>query len=94
MLAKISGESFITLPSNAQLEDGRWVSNYHLLPVPFLREQGWKDLVEVKPAFDETTHYLELSGVVETEVITATYVAVINPINEVDAALTELEALL
>lgn len=72
----------LTLPSTGQLSDGRWVSNYNLLPDDILRAEGWKELVEVKPSFDDTTHYLVQDSVVETDVVTVTYRAELIPEDE------------
>ena len=38
--------------------DGKEVINYHLLEKAILVKEGWLDRVDVKPAFNATTHYL------------------------------------
>lgn len=65
------------LPSTAQLNDGRWVSNYHLLTEDILIAEGWKPVEEVKPPYNPETQYLEIDMVVdEGERVVVTYRAV------------------
>jgi hypothetical protein len=71
----------IGLPSSAQLSDGRWVSNFHLLPHETLVAEGWREVEEVKPVYDEMTQYLEQSTAVEENgKLVVTYVAVNLPV--------------
>lgn len=84
----------IGLPSSAQLSDGRWVSNFHLLPHETLVSEGWLPLDEVKPLLAEG-QYHELDTAVEVDGrIVATY-KVITPEPEIDPEpiLTALEDL-
>lgn len=53
------------LPTSGILQDGRTVSNYHLLPDGILLAEGWLPCEEVKPEYDEATQYL----VIDTEVV-------------------------
>ena len=95
MYAKLN-PLIIGAPSSAQLSDGRWVSNFHLLPHETLIAEGWRELEEVKPAYDEATQYLEQdSAVEENGKIVVTYVAVNLPVEiDPEPILTELEGLL
>ena len=53
------------LPTSGILQDGRTVSNYHLLPDETLLAEGWLPCEEVKPDYDEATQYL----VIDTAVV-------------------------
>jgi len=44
------------LPKTGQLSDGRWVSNYHLLPEETLLAEGWLPLIDNIPAYNSETH--------------------------------------
>lgn len=81
----------IGLPSSAQLSDGRWVSNFYLLPHETLVSEGWLPVEEVKPAYDEQVQYLEQqSAVEENGKIVITYIAVDMPQPEVDPEVEQL----
>lgn len=92
MYAKVNQ---LTLPKSAQLSDGRWVSNYNLLPDTVLKAEGWLPLEEVKPLLADG-QYHELKSVIESDGhIVATY-RVVTPEPPIDPEpiLTELEGLL
>ena len=85
----------LTLPTSAQLSDGRWVSNYDKLPVDTLLKEDWLPLEEVKPLLADGQYY-ELESVIESDGhIVATY-RVVTPEPPIDPEpiLTELEGLL
>lgn len=52
----------VGLPPVGTLKDGRSVSNYNLLPVGTLNDEGWLEVEDVKPTYDENTHELEHRG--------------------------------
>ena len=77
----------LTLPTSAQLSDGRWVSNYDKLPVDTLLKEGWLPLTEVRPLLS-VGRYHELDSVVsDGRAVTATYKAVAPPPDPVQAEL-------
>lgn len=65
------------LPTSGILQDGRTVSNYHLLPDEILLAEGWLPCEEVKPEYDEATQYLVIdTEVVQDDKVIVTYKAV------------------
>jgi len=65
------------LPTSGVLNDGRTVSNYHLLPPDILTVEGWLPCEEVKPEYDEATQYLVIdTAVVQGDKVIVTYKAV------------------
>ena len=65
------------LPTSGILQDGRTVSNYHLLPDETLLAEGWLPCEEVKPEYDEATQYLVIdTAVVQGDKVIVTYKAV------------------
>jgi hypothetical protein len=65
------------LPTSGVLQDGRTVSNYHLLPDETLLAEGWLPCEEVKPTYDEATQYLAVDTVVQQDnKVIVTYKAV------------------
>jgi len=67
----------IGLPTSGVLNDGRTVSNYHLLPPDILTVEGWLPCEEVKPDYDEATQYLVIdTAVVQGDKVIVTYKAV------------------
>ena len=65
------------LPTSGILQDGRTVSNYHLLPDEILLAEGWLPCEEVKPEYDEATQYLVIdTEVVQGDKVIVTYKAV------------------
>lgn len=65
------------LPTSGILQDGRTVSNYHLLPESVLLAEGWLPCEEVKPEYDEATQYLVIdTEVVQDDKVIVTYKAV------------------
>ena len=65
------------LPTSGILQDGRTVSNYHLLPDEILLAEGWLPCEEVKPEYDEATQYLVIdTAVVQGDKVIVTYKAV------------------
>lgn len=59
-----NGEVVATrLPHSGQLADGRTVSNYHRLPGPTLRNEGWREIVDDgPPTHDPATHQARRTG--------------------------------
>jgi len=65
------------LPTSGILQDGRTVSNYHLLPESVLLAEGWLPLELNQPEYDPETQELRLTGyTVEADKVTANYEAV------------------
>jgi len=65
------------LPASGILQDGRTVSNYHLLPPDILIVDGWLPCEEVKPEYDEATQCLVIdTEVVQGDKVIVTYKAV------------------
>ena len=65
------------LPTSGILQDGRTVSNYHLLPDETLLAEGWLPCEEVKPEYDEVTQCLVIdTAVVQGDKVIVTYKAV------------------
>jgi hypothetical protein len=90
MYAKIE-PLIIGLPTSGQLADGRWVSNYHLLPEDVLLKEGWLPADEAKPIIAEN-QTLELDTVVQDKgQIVIAYKAAIMPISQLAAAEAELD---
>lgn len=91
MYGRITEKTELFLPSSGQLLDGRWVSNYNLLPPDVLTAEGWKPITEVRPVYNEATQYLSIDTTVDSgDHIIVTYKAVSIPDNET----SELENLL
>jgi len=81
MYGRITDKTELGLPATGILNDGRTVSNYHLLPLETLVAEGWKPMEEVKPTYDEATQYLAVDTAIDTGTkITVTYKAVDIPI--------------
>ena len=81
MYGRITDKTELTLPFTGILQDGRTVSNYHLLPAETLAVEGWKPMEEVKPTYDEATQYLAVDTAIDMgDKITVTYKAVDIPI--------------
>lgn len=76
------------LPQSGQLKDGRWVSNYHLLPDAVLKAEGWLTAEEVKPVITEKQMLVFDTAVQMKDRIVLTYKVVDNP---PDPILAELE---
>ena len=51
-----------SLPKSGMLSTGETVSGYHLLDGEVLRDEGWLPLEDVRPEYDNETHYLQPSG--------------------------------
>lgn len=63
MMRVVGGEiTEYSLPPVGTLSDGRTVSNYHLLDEETLAEEGWRDVVDEQPVYDDTTHDLIHDG--------------------------------
>ena len=71
----------IGLPTVGRLSDGRSVSNYHLLPVETLNEEGWVEVDETRPEYNSATEQLRFDGYVVTETggVAANYVVELKP---------------
>lgn len=81
------------LPQSAQLADGTWVSNYHLLPEETLRQEGWLPLIDEQPTYNPETHYLQFIDAIEQNgSIVMNYEVREFPPDEIDLLLEELEA--
>lgn len=50
------------LPRRGRLQDGRSVSNYHLLDPAILKAEGWLPLVDEPPAHNPETEVLQHVG--------------------------------
>ena len=51
-----------SLPKSGRLSTGETVSGYHLLDEETLRQEGWLPLEDIRPEYDNETHYLQPSG--------------------------------
>jgi hypothetical protein len=51
-----------SLPKTGMLSTGETVSGYHLLDEETLRREGWLPLEDIRPEYDNETHYLQPSG--------------------------------
>ncbi len=62
------------LPKTGRLADGRVVSNYHLLPMETLLEEGWLPLIDDPPEYDSSTHKIVFTGYnIQEEQVAKTY---------------------
>jgi hypothetical protein len=77
LYGRITDKTEIGLPTSGILQDGRTVSNYHLLPESVLLTEGWLPCEEVKPEYNPETQYLAVdTAIVQDEKIIVTYKAV------------------
>jgi hypothetical protein len=77
MYAKVENGQVVYVPTSGVLQDGRTVSNYHLLPDETLLAEGWLPCEEVKPTYDEATQYLAVDTAVQQDgKVIVTYKAV------------------
>ena len=51
-----------SLPKTGMLSTGETVSGYHLLDEETLRSEGWLPLEDIRPEYDNETHYLQPNG--------------------------------
>ena len=51
-----------SLPKTGMLSTGETVSSYHLLDEGILKQEGWLPLEDIRPEYDNETHYLQPSG--------------------------------
>ena len=51
-----------SLPKSGRLSTGETVSGYHLLDEEILKDEGWLPLEDIRPEYDNETHYLQPSG--------------------------------
>ena len=51
-----------SLPKTGMLSTGETVSGYHLLDEEILKDEGWLPLEDIRPEYDNETHYLQPSG--------------------------------
>ena len=51
-----------SLPKSGRLSTGETVSGYHLLDEETLRSEGWLPLEDIRPEYDNETHYLQPNG--------------------------------
>ncbi len=51
-----------SLPKSGRLSTGETVSGYHLLDVETIRQEGWLPLEDIRPEYDNGTHYLQPNG--------------------------------
>ena len=51
-----------SLPKSGRLSTGETVSGYHLLDEETLRQEGWLPLEDIRPEYDNETHYLQPNG--------------------------------
>ena len=51
-----------SLPKSGRLSTGVTVSGYHLLDEETLRSEGWLPLEDIRPEYDNETHYLQPNG--------------------------------
>ena len=72
MIQVIDGEiAKYSLPKTGILKDGSTVSGYHLLNIEILKDEGWLQLEDIKPDYDEEIQYLANDGyeILEDKVI-------------------------
>ena len=63
MIQVINGKiAQYSLPKTGTLKNGSTVSGYHLLDEEILLDEGWLPLEDVKPEYDNETHYLKNNG--------------------------------
>lgn len=77
MYAKVENGQVVYVPTSGVLQDGRTVSNYHLLPEETLLVEGWLPCEEIKPEYDAETQYLAIDTAIEqNDKVIVTYKAV------------------
>lgn len=80
MYAKVENGQLVFVPTSGILQDGRTVSNYHLLPNETLLAEGWLPCEEIKPTYDEATQYLVVDTTeIQDDKVVVTYKAVEMP---------------
>jgi hypothetical protein len=80
--AKVENEQVVStrLPRQDKLADGRYVSNYHLLPESTLLSEGWLPGINSKPSYDPETEGLQgPSYDIQAEQVVANYTAIPKP---------------
>ena len=90
MLGRITDKTELFLPIYGVLSNGQTVSNYNQLSTEILIAEGWKEIEEIKPAYDEDTQYLEVDTSVDMgDKIIVTYKVVSNIMQQVVVDITK-----
>ena len=85
----------LNLPTSGQLQDGTWVSNYHLLPDAVLKAEGWKEAEEVwTPCTENQAPAFDKAEVLKDGTICISYKAVDVPPDPLVSVTAERDALL
>ena len=97
MLGKIIEGKLSYPPKNLKLDDGKLILNFNKNE-ELMRQYGYKDIIDVKPAYDETSQYLLITGYTDRDSITINYDVVdcepeepVVAIQEINTRVTALE---
>lgn len=78
-----NGQCNTNLPSTGTLKNGCTVSGYDKLSQEELLAEGWKELVDEIPTYDEETQYTQFSEYIENATtVTRKYVVVDKPVEQ------------
>ena len=93
MLAKVINGELSYAPTNYKTDDGRLITNFNKCE-ELMRQYGYKDVVDIRPAYNEETQYIRVVGYEDEEVITISYEVVDKQISEPEITLEERVVLL
>lgn len=65
MYAKLENNKLIYAPKNLKVGD-KLILNFNK-NVELMKQQGYKEIVDIKPSYDSATYYLTVSGYIEDE---------------------------
>lgn len=69
-----------SVPHTYTHDDGSQTVGYNLLSPEELAQDGWIEVVEVKPEYDEDTHYLEYSEEIKAGIPWVIWIPTIKPV--------------
>lgn len=72
MLAKIINGALSYAPTNYKTDDGQLIVNFNKNE-EIMRQYGYKDVVDIRPAYNEETQYIRILDYDDGEVITINY---------------------
>lgn len=93
MLAKIINGELSYAPKNYKTDDGRLIINFNVNE-DLMRYYGYKDIVDIRPTYNEETQYIRVAGYEDGEAITINYDVVDKQISEPEITLEERVTLL
>lgn len=66
MFGKLENGNLTYAPTNLKLENGGIIVNFNK-NITLMKKYGYKEIIDIQPAYDSKTHYLTIEGYEEVE---------------------------